>query len=81
MRSIDQNAVQDQVMISPAVENFIEIDGQTYATGKGGKGLFRLIPEEDARFVNEAVLLNPEFRIKDRVKILSEISEAASRMS
>lgn len=81
MKSMDQESVQDQVMMSPAVENFIEIEGQIYATGQDGKGLFRLVPEEDARLVNEAVALDPEFRIKDTDNAMSEISEAVSKLS
>ena len=81
MKSMDQELVQDQVMMSLVMENFTEIDGQTYATGHGGKGLFRLVPEEDARLVNEAVALDLEFRIKDKDNVLSEISEAVSKLS
>lgn len=40
----------DQRMVSPVEENFMTIDGATYATGKDGQGLYRLIPEEQARF-------------------------------
>lgn len=51
---------------SPAVENFIEIDGETYATGKDGKGLYKLIPPEKAYIHNEAVLISEEFRYDKR---------------
>lgn len=54
----------DQRMVSPVEENFITIDGTTYATGKDGVGLYRLIPEEQARFFNEAVPINVKFRLK-----------------
>lgn len=51
-------------MVSPVEENFMTIDGATYATGKDGQGLYRLIPEEQARFFNEAVPINGKFRLK-----------------
>ena len=54
----------DQRMVSPVEENFMTIDGATYATGKDGQGLYRLIPEEQARFFNEAVPINGKFRLK-----------------
>ena len=54
----------DQRMVSPVEENFMTIDGATYATGKDGQGLYRLIPEEQARFFNEAVPINVKFRLK-----------------
>ena len=42
----------DQRMVSPIEENFISIDGTTYATGKDGVGLYRLVPKEKAYFFN-----------------------------
>ena len=54
----------DQRMVSPVEENFMTIDGATYATGKDGQGLYRLIPEGQARFFNEAVPINGKFRLK-----------------
>ena len=54
----------DQRMVSPVEENFMTIDGATYATGKDGQGFYRLIPEEQARFFNEAVPINVKFRLK-----------------
>ena len=35
----------DQQMVSPAEENFMTIDGTTYATGKDKVGLYRLVPK------------------------------------
>lgn len=54
----------DQRMVSPVEENFMVIDGTTYATGKDGVGLYRLIPKEKAYFFNEAVPINEKFRLK-----------------
>lgn len=54
----------DQRMISLVEENFMVIDGKTYATGRDGQGLYKLIPEEQARFFNEAVPINEKFRLK-----------------
>ena len=54
----------DQRMFSPVGENFMVIDGITYPTGKDGQGLYRWIPEEQARFFNEAVPINVKFRLK-----------------
>ena len=54
----------DQRMVSPVEENFMTIDGITYATGKDGVGLYRLIPKEKAYFYNEAVPINEKFRLK-----------------
>ena len=54
----------DQRMVSPVEENFMVINGKTYAAGKDGQGLYRLIPEEQARFFNEAVQINEKFRLK-----------------
>ena len=54
----------DQKMVSPVEENFMVIDGITYPTGKDGQGLYRLIPEEQSRFFNEAVPINEKFRLK-----------------
>lgn len=54
----------DQQMVSPAEENFMTIDGTTYATGKDGIGLYRLVPKEKAYFYNEAVPINEKFRLK-----------------
>ena len=54
----------DQRMVSPAEENFMTIDGVIYATGRDGQGLYRLIPEGQARFFNEAVPINVKFRLK-----------------
>lgn len=45
------------------------IDGKTFATGKDGKGLYMLVPKEEAYFYNEAVPINARFRLK---KCLSE---------
>lgn len=72
--------LQIQTMQSPAVENFFEIDGRTYATGKDGKGLYRLIPKVEARFYNEAEPLNLNFRIKKNNKAFEEISKEINRM-
>lgn len=49
---------------SPAVDNFIEIDGRSYATGKNGRKLYRLVPAAEARFTNEAVLVSENFQIR-----------------
>lgn len=65
--------LQIQTMQSPAVENFVEIDGRTYATGKDGKGLYRLIPESESRFYNEAEPLDLDFKLKSRKKVSDEI--------
>ena len=65
--------LQIQTMQSPAVENFVEIEGMTYATGKNGKGLYRLIPKTEARFYNEAVPLVLDFKLKSRKKVSDEI--------
>ena len=54
----------DQRMVSPVEENFMIIDGTTYATGKDGLGLYRLVPKEKAYFFNEAVPINEKFRLK-----------------
>ena len=54
----------DQRMVSPVEENFITSDGTTYATGKDGVGLYRLVPKEKAYFYNEAVPINEKFRLK-----------------
>lgn len=54
----------DQRMVSPVEENFMTIDGTTYATGKDGVGLYRLVPKEKAYFYNEAVPINEKFRLK-----------------
>ena len=54
----------DQRMVSQVEENFMIIDGKTYATGKDGQGLYRLIPEEQVRFFNESVPFNGKFRLK-----------------
>ena len=54
----------DQRMVSPVEENFMTINRVTYATGKDGQGLYRLIQEEQARFFNEAVPINEKFRLK-----------------
>lgn len=50
--------------VSPAVENFTDIDGKTYATGKGGKGLYRLVDAGAAYFPNEAIIVDENFRLK-----------------
>lgn len=68
--------LQIQTMQSPAVENFVEIEGRTYATGKGGKGLYRLIPKEEARFYNEAVLINECFRLTKRDNAVLKIKNS-----
>ena len=39
-------------------------DGKTYAKGKDGQGLYRLISEVQVRFFNEAVPINVKFRLK-----------------
>ena len=54
----------DQRMVSPVEENFMTIDDITYATGKDGPGLSRLVPKEKAYFFNEAVPINEKFRLK-----------------
>ena len=54
----------DQRMVSPVEENFMTIDGITYATGKDGLGLYRLVPKEKAYFFNEAVPIHEKFRLK-----------------
>ena len=54
----------DQRMVSPVEENFMTIDEATYATGKDGVGLYRLVPKEKAYFYNEAVPINEKFRLK-----------------
>lgn len=54
----------DQRMISPVEENLMAIDGVTYATGKDGQGLYRLVPKEKAYFYNKAVPINEKFRLK-----------------
>ena len=54
----------DQRMVSPVEENFMTIDGITYATGKDGVGLYRLVPKEKTYFYNEAVPINEKFRLK-----------------
>ena len=54
----------DQRMVSPVEENFMTIDGATYATGKDGVGLYRLVPKEKAYFYNEAIPINEKFRLK-----------------
>lgn len=54
----------DQRVVSPVEENFMTIDGATYATGKYGVGLYRLVPKEKAYFYNEAVPINEKFRLK-----------------
>ena len=51
-------------MVSPVEENFMTIDGITYATGKDGVGLYRLVPKEKTYFYNEAVPINEKFRLK-----------------
>lgn len=43
----------DQRMISPVEENYMTIDGITYATGKARVGLYMLIPREKANFFNQ----------------------------
>ncbi len=48
---------------SPAVSNFIEIDGKTYSTGKGGKCLYCLIDEDKAYFYNEAYIIQEDFKL------------------
>ena len=63
-KSIRIAQYMDQRMVSPVEENFMTIDGATYATGKDGQGLYRLIPEGQARFFNEAVPINGKFRLK-----------------
>ena len=67
-------------MQSPAVENFFVIEGRTYATGKDGKGLYRLVPEVEARFYNEAEPLNLNFRIKKKNKASEEIIKEINRL-
>lgn len=57
----------DQRMISPATENFITIDENIYATGKDGKGLYKLIPPDKAYFFNEAIPLNEKFRLNNNL--------------
>ena len=52
---------------SPAVSNFMDIDGKTYATGKGGKSLYCLIDEDKAYFYNEAYMIQQDF-ILDRTR-------------
>ena len=42
----------DQRMVSLVEEHFMTIDGTTYATGKDGVGLHRLVPKEKAYFFN-----------------------------
>ena len=54
----------DWRMVSPVEENFMTIDGTTYATGKDKVGLYRLVPKERAYFLNEAVPINEKFRLK-----------------
>lgn len=58
---------------SPAVENFIEIDGRTYATGKNGRKLYRLVPVAEARFTNEAVLVSETFKYDVRYELRNAI--------
>lgn len=53
----------DQRMVSPVEENFMTIDGTTYATGKNRVGLYRLVPKEKAYFLNEAVPIDEKFRM------------------
>lgn len=65
--------MQLQTMQSPAVENFVEIEGMTYATGKNGKGLYRLIPKTEARFYNEAEPLDLDFKLKCKKKAADEM--------
>ena len=54
----------NQRMVSPVEENFMTFDGVTYATGKDGVGLYRLIPKEKAFLYNEAAPINEKFRLK-----------------
>ena len=65
---------------SPAVENFIEIDGQTYATGKGGRGLYMLVPPEKAYFMNEAVLISDKFVFNKKKDLENEIRTELARL-
>lgn len=76
----EPDLLQLQIMQTPAVENFVEIEGRAYATGKDGKGLYRLIPESEARFYNEAEPLNPDFRIKNRKKTTEEMMKEIKRL-
>lgn len=54
----------DQRMVSPVEENFMTIDGITYATGKDGVGLYRLIPREKSYFYDGDAPINEKFRLK-----------------
>ena len=70
-----QCLLQIQTMQSPAVENFVEIEGRTYATGKEGKGLYRLIPKGEARFYNEAEPIDLRFQYSTMENYLLHIKE------
>lgn len=72
--------LQIQTMQSPAVENFVEIEGMTYATGKNGKGLYRLIPKTEARFYNEAEPLVLDFKLKSKKKVVEEMVCAIKKL-
>lgn len=54
----------DWRMVSPVEENFMTIDGTTYATEKDKVGLYRLVPKEKVYFFNEAVPINEKLRLK-----------------
>lgn len=66
---------------SPATENFIDIDGHTYATGKDGKGLYKLIPPEKAYFYNEATLISEEFKYDKREDLGKAIKAELSNLT
>ena len=64
---------------SPAVENFLDIKGKTYATGAKGKGLYCLIDEDKAYFYNEAYMIQEDFKLDRRKNIEKQYLEAIKK--
>lgn len=68
------------VFRSPATENFIDIDGKTYATDPRGKGLYRLVEQDMSYFQNEAIIIDDSFILTNKSKAEYEIRKAITSL-